>query len=69
MYKFYFISNEFYFLQIYHYLLFDSPELSLQNYVSKTGQVYNIIAKSINNTNPNQYFTMTTTEPLKLLTL
>ena len=51
------------------YLYFDCPQLTSQNYVDPDGKIHNIIAKALNNSQGGQFFVMTTTEALKILTL
>ena len=51
------------------YLYFDCPQLTSQNYVDTNGKIHNIIAKALNNSQGGQFFVMTTTEALKILTL
>ena len=51
------------------YIYFDCPQLTSQNYVDTNGKIHNIIAKALNNSQGGQFFVMTTTEALKILTL
>lgn len=51
------------------YIYFDCPQLTSQNYVDTDGKIHNIIAKALNNSQGGQFFVMTTTEALKILTL
>ncbi len=51
------------------YIYFDCPQLTSQNYVDPDGKIHNIIAKALNNSQAGQFFVMTTTEALKILTL